>query len=64
MRLIFDTKSQIRQEVSMNESSFRLFALMIMFPVLLILALAVAVVGCVQPAPPPSPPQVIAMPRP
>ena len=63
MRLIFDTKSQIRLEVPMNESSFRLLALMIMFPMLLILALAVAVVGCGQPTPPPSPAQVLATPR-
>ena len=33
----------------MTESSFRLLALMIMSPLLLIVALAVAVVGCGQP---------------
>jgi hypothetical protein len=43
----------------MTVSSVRLLALMLMFPVLLILALAVAVVGCAQPTSP-SPPQVLA----
>jgi hypothetical protein len=59
----FRHQSQIQQEVPMTESSFRLFALMIMFPVLLVLALAVAVVGCGQPTPTPSPPPLLATPR-
>jgi hypothetical protein len=60
MRLMVDTRSQIRQEVPMAVSSFRLLALMLMLPVLLILALAVAVAGCGQPTLAPSPPQVLA----
>ena len=56
MRLLVDTSSQIRQEIPMNESIFRplaLVALMLMYPVFLILSLAVAVAGCGQSTLPP-----------
>jgi hypothetical protein len=51
MRLPIDTSSPIRQEVPMAPSGFRvlsLLALMLAFPVLLILSVAVAVAGCGQ----------------
>ena len=63
MRLLVDTSTQIRQEIPMNESIFRplaLVALMLLYPVFLILSLAVAVAGCGQSTLPPSPPQVLA----
>jgi len=63
MRPADDTSSQIRQEVPMVPSGFRmlsLLALMFAFPVLVILSLAAALAGCGQPTLPPSPPQVLA----
>ena len=62
MRLLVDTSSQIRQGIPMTESTFRplvLLALMLLYPVLLILSLAMAVAGRGQSTLPPSPPQVL-----
>jgi hypothetical protein len=63
MRLPVDTRSHIQQEIPMTASTFRplvLFALTLMYPLFLILSLAVAVAGCRQSTLSPSPPQALA----
>jgi hypothetical protein len=45
MRRAVDTGQQIRQETAMTDSGVRLLALTILFPALVVVALAVALVG-------------------